>query len=194
MVFSNAVNGNQDDRSAMLKRCMGCGGWGVGLVQMWGYCNHCTRYSDALFFTRSNLFSGILYYALFSINVCNFTRKKIRFQLERIWSWSVYRLNMPAWTDANCNTEIGINKALEVCLKWLIRGLPGSFPCKRKIGTCQKGGKPRNKNKKGTIDMVEGSKKSMGYWASNISPADCLQVWFQIHLNIERTQLASLFS
>ncbi|RVX04871.1 Polyglutamine-binding protein 1 [Vitis vinifera] len=43
MVFSNAVNGNQDDRSAMLKRCMGCGGWGVGLVQMWGYCNHCTR-------------------------------------------------------------------------------------------------------------------------------------------------------
>ncbi|RVW15852.1 hypothetical protein CK203_073097 [Vitis vinifera] len=43
MVFSNAVNGNQDDRSAMLKRCMGCGGRGVGLVQMWGYCNHCTR-------------------------------------------------------------------------------------------------------------------------------------------------------
>ncbi|GFS37608.1 WW domain-containing protein [Actinidia rufa] len=22
---------------------MGCGGWGVGLVQLWGYCNHCTR-------------------------------------------------------------------------------------------------------------------------------------------------------
>nr|CAD1833608.1 unnamed protein product [Ananas comosus var. bracteatus] len=27
-----------------LKRCLGCGGWGLGLVQSWGYCNHCTRY------------------------------------------------------------------------------------------------------------------------------------------------------
>ncbi|KAG6493553.1 hypothetical protein ZIOFF_048545 [Zingiber officinale] len=26
-----------------VKRCMGCGGWGLGLVQDWGYCNHCTR-------------------------------------------------------------------------------------------------------------------------------------------------------
>ncbi|KAJ3682136.1 hypothetical protein LUZ60_014709 [Juncus effusus] len=25
------------------ERCLGCGGWGVGLVQSWGYCNHCTR-------------------------------------------------------------------------------------------------------------------------------------------------------
>ncbi|XP_050234799.1 uncharacterized protein LOC126683024 isoform X2 [Mercurialis annua] len=24
-------------------KCVGCGGWGVGLVQAWGYCNHCTR-------------------------------------------------------------------------------------------------------------------------------------------------------
>ncbi|XP_047327682.1 uncharacterized protein LOC124931293 isoform X2 [Impatiens glandulifera] len=24
-------------------KCLGCGGWGVGLVQLWGYCNHCTR-------------------------------------------------------------------------------------------------------------------------------------------------------
>ncbi|KAL0924202.1 hypothetical protein M5K25_005013 [Dendrobium thyrsiflorum] len=24
-------------------RCMGCGGWGLGLVKAWGYCNHCTR-------------------------------------------------------------------------------------------------------------------------------------------------------
>ncbi|RDX93065.1 Polyglutamine-binding protein 1, partial [Mucuna pruriens] len=30
-------------RSSNLPRCMGCGGWGVGLVQAWGYCNHCTR-------------------------------------------------------------------------------------------------------------------------------------------------------
>lgn len=31
------------DQSSDLKRCTGCGGWGVGLVQLWGYCNHCTR-------------------------------------------------------------------------------------------------------------------------------------------------------
>ncbi|XP_062107547.1 uncharacterized protein LOC133818597 isoform X2 [Humulus lupulus] len=33
----------QKDQSSEPERCMGCGGWGVGLVQMWGYCNHCTR-------------------------------------------------------------------------------------------------------------------------------------------------------
>ncbi|KAK7267200.1 hypothetical protein RIF29_19865 [Crotalaria pallida] len=32
-----------DDQSSNLHRCTGCGGWGVGLVQAWGYCNHCTR-------------------------------------------------------------------------------------------------------------------------------------------------------
>lgn len=26
-----------------MNKCMGCGGWGVSLVQAWGYCNHCTR-------------------------------------------------------------------------------------------------------------------------------------------------------
>ncbi|PWA62825.1 WW domain-containing protein [Artemisia annua] len=26
-----------------IKKCSGCGGWGVGLVQSWGYCSHCTR-------------------------------------------------------------------------------------------------------------------------------------------------------
>lgn len=25
------------------KKCMGCGGWGIGVVQPWGFCNHCTR-------------------------------------------------------------------------------------------------------------------------------------------------------
>eukprot|EP00262_Sarcandra_glabra_P017746 TRINITY_DN6179_c0_g1_i1.p1 TRINITY_DN6179_c0_g1~~TRINITY_DN6179_c0_g1_i1.p1 ORF type:complete len:557 (-),score=128.05 TRINITY_DN6179_c0_g1_i1:603-2273(-) len=35
--------GDGDSRSSMLKKCMGCGGWGRGLVQPWGYCNHCTR-------------------------------------------------------------------------------------------------------------------------------------------------------
>ncbi|XP_057547600.1 uncharacterized protein LOC130826085 [Amaranthus tricolor] len=31
------------EQSSMSERCLGCGGWGVGLVQAWGYCNHCTR-------------------------------------------------------------------------------------------------------------------------------------------------------
>lgn len=31
------------DQSSNFPQCMGCGGWGVGLVQTWGYCNHCTR-------------------------------------------------------------------------------------------------------------------------------------------------------
>lgn len=25
------------------ERCLGCGGWGLGLVQAWGHCKHCTR-------------------------------------------------------------------------------------------------------------------------------------------------------
>ncbi|KAI3689069.1 hypothetical protein L2E82_47017 [Cichorium intybus] len=29
--------------SVDIKKCSGCGGWGVGLVQSWGYCCHCTR-------------------------------------------------------------------------------------------------------------------------------------------------------
>lgn len=29
--------------NSQMQRCLGCGGWGVGLVQPWGYCNHCTR-------------------------------------------------------------------------------------------------------------------------------------------------------
>ncbi|KAK9289787.1 hypothetical protein L1049_007946 [Liquidambar formosana] len=39
----NTANGNWDDRSFAPKKCNRCGGWGVGLVQIWGYCNHCTR-------------------------------------------------------------------------------------------------------------------------------------------------------
>ncbi|XP_065853229.1 uncharacterized protein [Euphorbia lathyris] len=35
-----------DDHSSELKICMGCGGWGVGLVKLWGYCNHCTRVNN----------------------------------------------------------------------------------------------------------------------------------------------------
>lgn len=40
---SNAMEGNWGAQASMLPKCMGCGGWGVGLVQSWGYCNHCTR-------------------------------------------------------------------------------------------------------------------------------------------------------
>lgn len=37
-----AISHSQSDES-LSKRCMGCGGWGLGLVKSWGYCNHCTR-------------------------------------------------------------------------------------------------------------------------------------------------------
>ncbi|XP_015897989.3 uncharacterized protein LOC107431553 isoform X2 [Ziziphus jujuba] len=53
MIFENVDNVSwgiqssemleQVDQSSELVRCMGCGGWGVGLIQEWGYCNHCTR-------------------------------------------------------------------------------------------------------------------------------------------------------
>lgn len=39
----DTANGIWDNPSSGLERCLHCGGWGVGLVQMWGYCNHCTR-------------------------------------------------------------------------------------------------------------------------------------------------------
>ncbi|GMP79526.1 hypothetical protein CsSME_00035030 [Camellia sinensis var. sinensis] len=39
----DAANGIWSDQLSMLTKCMGCGGWGVDLVQLWGYCNHCTR-------------------------------------------------------------------------------------------------------------------------------------------------------
>ncbi|KAF8063128.1 hypothetical protein N665_1184s0016 [Sinapis alba] len=42
---NNAVtqNGKREITPSELPRCSGCGGWGVGLVQSWGYCAHCTR-------------------------------------------------------------------------------------------------------------------------------------------------------
>nr|XP_011470966.1 PREDICTED: polyglutamine-binding protein 1 isoform X2 [Fragaria vesca subsp. vesca] len=36
----------EKDQLSKRQRCTGCGGWGVGLVQMWDYCNHCTRILD----------------------------------------------------------------------------------------------------------------------------------------------------
>lgn len=44
MVSTDAMDGNLGDRPSMFPKCMGCGGWGLGLVQSWGYCNHCTRF------------------------------------------------------------------------------------------------------------------------------------------------------
>ncbi|KAL8030858.1 hypothetical protein ABFX02_14G313300 [Erythranthe guttata] len=43
MVSSDALDANSGDRPLTLPKCMGCGGWGLDLVQSWGYCNHCTR-------------------------------------------------------------------------------------------------------------------------------------------------------
>lgn len=40
-VSENTVSENLASQSP--DRCISCGGWGVGLVQLWGYCNHCTR-------------------------------------------------------------------------------------------------------------------------------------------------------
>ncbi|KAK4741828.1 hypothetical protein SAY87_025416 [Trapa incisa] len=39
----NETNGNSGEQSPQMNRCIGCGGWGLGLVQAWGYCNYCTR-------------------------------------------------------------------------------------------------------------------------------------------------------
>eukprot|EP00252_Welwitschia_mirabilis_P020859 TRINITY_DN51_c0_g3_i1.p1 TRINITY_DN51_c0_g3~~TRINITY_DN51_c0_g3_i1.p1 ORF type:complete len:696 (-),score=188.90 TRINITY_DN51_c0_g3_i1:306-2393(-) len=39
---SKEVNG-MSSATSMVTKCAGCGGWGNGLVQAWGYCNHCTR-------------------------------------------------------------------------------------------------------------------------------------------------------
>ncbi|GLT88016.1 hypothetical protein SLE2022_060610 [Rubroshorea leprosula] len=43
MVSENVVDANRVNHSSNPDKCMGCGGWGVDLVQSWGYCNHCTR-------------------------------------------------------------------------------------------------------------------------------------------------------
>lgn len=43
IVSPSVINVNLEDKSSTFPRCMGCGGWGLGLVQSWGYCDHCTR-------------------------------------------------------------------------------------------------------------------------------------------------------
>ncbi|KAH0713555.1 hypothetical protein KY289_009514, partial [Solanum tuberosum] len=42
-VTNNATNVTRVDQASSFPRCIECGGWGVGLVQSWGYCKHCTR-------------------------------------------------------------------------------------------------------------------------------------------------------
>lgn len=42
-VTNNATNVTWVDQASTFQRCIECGGWGVGLVQSWGYCKHCTR-------------------------------------------------------------------------------------------------------------------------------------------------------
>ncbi|KAJ1286803.1 hypothetical protein BS78_03G380000 [Paspalum vaginatum] len=43
------VGQTADIWNSQMQRCLGCGGWGVGLVQPWGYCNHCTRVQNLPF-------------------------------------------------------------------------------------------------------------------------------------------------
>lgn len=43
-VANNATNVTWVGQASTFQRCLECGGWGVGLVQSWGYCKHCTRY------------------------------------------------------------------------------------------------------------------------------------------------------
>lgn len=40
---------NADLWNPQMQKCSGCGGWGIGLVQPWGYCNHCTRVQNLPF-------------------------------------------------------------------------------------------------------------------------------------------------
>ncbi|KAH9610335.1 hypothetical protein KSS87_005324 [Heliosperma pusillum] len=52
----SATSKNHDDIWAeQSSRCLNCGGWGVGLVQSWGYCNHCTRSQKNIHATSHNL-------------------------------------------------------------------------------------------------------------------------------------------
>ncbi|XP_038981632.1 uncharacterized protein LOC103697642 isoform X1 [Phoenix dactylifera] len=43
LVAGGEATQTADHAPTHMKRCLGCGGWGLGLVQPWGYCNHCTR-------------------------------------------------------------------------------------------------------------------------------------------------------
>eukprot|EP00850_Spirogloea_muscicola_P011734 SM000074S21644 [mRNA] locus=s74:32728:36758:- [translate_table: standard] len=40
---SSGRDGSTAGSAPLFKKCAGCRGWGRGLVQPWGFCNHCTR-------------------------------------------------------------------------------------------------------------------------------------------------------
>lgn len=45
----SGITSTGNSLQVQMPRCLGCGGWGLGLVQSSGYCNHCTRY-DVYFY------------------------------------------------------------------------------------------------------------------------------------------------
>ncbi|CAN4081319.1 unnamed protein product [Withania somnifera] len=53
-VANNATNVTWGSQASTSQRCIECGGWGVGLVQSWGYCKHCTRSSFKSPMSKSN--------------------------------------------------------------------------------------------------------------------------------------------
>lgn len=65
-VVSNATNITWGDQDSTFRRCIECGGWGVGLVQSWGYCKHCTRYVVNVYIFLFLTFSCLLVLSLFS--------------------------------------------------------------------------------------------------------------------------------
>ncbi|KAL0555047.1 hypothetical protein IC582_008979 [Cucumis melo] len=54
-VSTSSTNGMWQDQSSEQNKCMGCGGWGLGLVQAWGYCNHCTRLPQCQYLPTNNI-------------------------------------------------------------------------------------------------------------------------------------------
>lgn len=55
-VTNNATNVTRVDQASTFQRCIECGGWGVGLVQSWGYCKHCTRYVVIAYISLFDIF------------------------------------------------------------------------------------------------------------------------------------------
>ncbi|KAF9600175.1 hypothetical protein IFM89_004999 [Coptis chinensis] len=43
MMLSAKSPAESGSKSSISRKCMGCCGWGLDLVQDWGYCNHCIR-------------------------------------------------------------------------------------------------------------------------------------------------------
>lgn len=65
-VSSNATIVTWGNQASTFQRCIECGGWGVGLVQSWGYCKHCTRYAVNVYIFL--FWHFYVYLSLFSYN------------------------------------------------------------------------------------------------------------------------------